>query len=88
MSEFLLSILAGLFLGLLVSNIAFHYFLGKKIKKACLRANIELYHELLLKKQNKTFQYSPAIRNVINRVHAALLVMHQHQLLQDNDETR
>ncbi len=68
------SILAGFTLGLALSIAACYLYKNKLLEKERLRANLKLYHELLRKKQDPNYQYSPDIRSVINRVHAALLV--------------
>ncbi len=86
MFEIFIAALAGALLGLSFSLVVFPLFNNRQIKKEKLNANIELYHEILMKKQNRAFKYSPAIRKTINRVHAHLLTQSQDQLASQSVE--
>lgn len=74
MAHFLISVLAGFAVGALVGMVAFYIYSKKKLEDERFKANVRLYHEVLLKQKDKSFQYSDSIRRVINRVHVALLV--------------
>lgn len=71
----LLSFIPGFVIGLLLSFACCNFYRKKKLQRECLRANVRLYHELLLKKNNRDYQYSPEVRKAINHVHAALLLI-------------
>jgi len=69
----------GILLGFLLGSVIFYLFDKKKIEAKQFEANVTLYKQLLLKKQNRKFEYSKSIRKVINRVHVALLVEHRNE---------
>ena len=86
MFEIFIAVLAGILFGLSFSLVAFPLFNDRQIKKEKLQANVALYHEILLKRQNRAFTYSPAVRKAINLVHACLLTQNQEQLTAQSAE--
>lgn len=88
MFEIFIAVLAGVLFGLSLSLVVFPFFNDRQIKEEKLKANVKLYHEILMKKQNRAFKYSPAIRKTINLVHAGLLMQSQDQLVSQSVEFR
>ncbi len=74
MTDLSIAVLSGFLFGLSFALIAIPIWTKKKLEKEQFEANLDLYRQLLLKKQNRTFEYSKHIRKVINAVHVALLV--------------
>jgi uncharacterized membrane protein YccC len=80
MAEILIATLAGCLIGLAISLVVFPINSRREIEQERLQANIQLYHEILLKKQDHTYKYSPTIRKIVNLVHANLLLQQQNNL--------
>ncbi len=77
MAEIYIAVLSGFLFGIALSIILLPFFVNRKLEKEQFNANLNLYRQILLKKQDRKFEYSQSIRRVINSVHIALLVEHQ-----------
>ncbi|MCK5726749.1 MAG: hypothetical protein KAH22_08000 [Thiotrichaceae bacterium] len=78
MTEILIATFTGLLIGLSISLIILPFHKEKQLKKERLQASLKLYHELLLKKRDSTYKYSPTVRKTINLVHMDLLLQAQN----------
>ncbi len=79
MAEIYIAVLSGFLFGIALSIVFFPFFVNRKLEKEQFSANLNLYRQLLLKKQDRKFEYSHSIRKVINSVHVALLVENQNK---------
>ncbi|MEE9351707.1 MAG: hypothetical protein V3U78_05560 [Thiotrichaceae bacterium] len=87
MADIYIALLSGVFFGMSLSLIIFPILTNRSIEKEQFAANLNLYRQMLLKKQNKKYEYSQSIRRVINSVHVALLVEHQNESHQQDIES-
>ena len=87
MTEILMAVLAGFLIGMSIALITFAFSTKKEIENERLQANIQLYHEILLKKKDRAYKYSPSMRKIINLVHVDLLLHQQGNLSAINEMT-
>ena len=73
MAQIYIAMFSGILIGFALALIIIPALTARNIKKKQFEANKNLYHQLLLKKYDRDFEYSRSIRKVINAVHVALL---------------
>lgn len=79
MIDMIIAVLSGFLFGISFSLALLPKLVSREIKQEQFQANLNLYRQLLFKKQDRGYQYSQEIRKVINAVHVALLVEHNNK---------
>lgn len=69
MLQISLSVLAGALLGISLSLLIFKAITSRELKRTKRVAMFKIYLEVLMKKKDRSYQYSDEIRSVINAAH-------------------
>ena len=69
MLQIFLFVLVGVFFGISLSLLIFKAITSKELKRTQRVAMFKIYLEVLMKKEDKSYQYSNDIRSIINAAH-------------------
>jgi ABC-type uncharacterized transport system fused permease/ATPase subunit len=73
MLQIILYILVGILLGISFSLLVLNVLSSKELKRTQRMAMFKIYLEVLMKKRDKSYQYSTETRRVINAAHVSQL---------------
>ena len=74
MQEFILPIIIGIFIGLSFALVSFRLASKVQLKKAREKGMHMIYQEIVTKRKHQDYQYSDAVRQVMDKVHLSQIL--------------